>query len=144
MVYVYHTYNIHQPGYSIRDLFIPDRWKSPSQPLKLTKNCQDYRFYHYCPVWTLSWLLGLVHQHMKCLTLPETNSSPLKMMVSNRNLQTSRGLFSKDMLASGSVFFVVKDTHRGFDAFPRCSPCKGIFTKPFPPKNVATFFSEIM
>ena len=36
-------------------------------------------------------------------TLPETNSSPLKMMVSNRNLQTSRGLFSWDMLVSGRV-----------------------------------------
>ena len=73
---IYHTYNIHQAGYSMRDLFIPDRWKSPSQPLKVTKNCQEYRFYHYCPVWTLSWLLDLVHQHTKSLTLPETNIAP--------------------------------------------------------------------
>ena len=37
----------------------------------------------------------------KTITLPETNSSHLKMMVSNRNLQTSRGVFSGAMLVSG-------------------------------------------
>ena len=39
----------------------------------------------------------------KTITLPETNSSHLKMMVSNRNLQTSRGIFSGAMLVSGRV-----------------------------------------
>ena len=38
-------------------------------------------------------------------TLPKTNSLPQKMMVSNRYLRNSRGLFSRDMLVSGRVSF---------------------------------------
>jgi len=46
-------------------------------------------------------------------TLPETNSSHLKMVVSNRNLRTSRGLFSGAMLVSGRVTFTVEHPQKG-------------------------------
>ena len=40
------------------------------------------------------------------ITLPQTNKSPLKMVVSNRNLLVQNSIFGGELLVSGRVFFV--------------------------------------
>ena len=44
---------------------------------------------------------------IKKYTLPKTNSSPLKMVVSNRNLLFQGSIFMGEMLVSGRVWIYI-------------------------------------
>ena len=58
----------------------------------------------------LGWCIPVVYLLCKwcsagIITLPETNSSPLKMVVSNRNLLFQGSIFRGELLVSGRVFY---------------------------------------
>ena len=83
-----------QPSFS-------DAWQNTASPQSLpniSPPSQDQRSSKHKSTHTIS-CGGNECSQGKLNTLPETNSSPLKMMVSNRNLLDSRGpLFSGAML----------------------------------------------
>ena len=51
----------------------------------------------------ISWMFVIQTKKALMLTLPETNSSHLKMVVSNRNLLFQQSIFRGELLVSGRV-----------------------------------------